>query len=300
MLLRWRRNWHAEKLRVLRVWIWHRKLRSRLADVARPPDAFAGSAAHRRFSGGDGLSISRSDHQRRWHSNRGRPFALVARPALLQCRRRQVGLSAHMKHSEHQSGADRGCLRFDALRWTMGSRSPGSRRASRRVAPDGSLIGDRVQSTGRCVDSRRQSCRARSHAGQIQLFRRTRRAVRANVAAAIDVASSLVDTKSQVNQGNSNNSQIATRVLLLADATSPVAGKSLAQSSDTIKRSVAAGIPWEIVNLRQDELADDGWNTLASASGGNLRRCRLGSEEQRYQPLPQNRSPANRKSWPAV
>ncbi len=65
----------------------------------------------------------------------------------------------------------------------------------------------------------------------------------------------------------------ATRVVLLADAAAPLNGKPLVEAKEWVKQSVVAGVAWEVINVRQDELLDDGWNELASTGGGAVRHA---------------------------
>ena len=48
--------------------------------------------------------------------------------------------------------------------------------------------------------------------------------------------------------------------MLLADAAAPLNGKPLVEAKEWVKQSVVAGVAWEVINVRQDELLDDGWN----------------------------------------
>jgi Ca-activated chloride channel family protein len=110
----------------------------------------------------------------------------------------------------------------------------------------------------------------------------------ANVAAAVETAEKLAVADlhgAALKAGGQPNSQgkSATRVVLLADAAAPLSGKPLVQAKELVKQSVAAGMPWEVINVRQDELLDDGWNDLASTGGGAVRHA--SSPEGLYQRL---------------
>jgi Ca-activated chloride channel family protein len=106
----------------------------------------------------------------------------------------------------------------------------------------------------------------------------------ANLAAAIETAQKLA-----VGDSNAGSAQVgshpkaATRVVLLADAASPLGGKPLVQSKELVKQLVSTGVTWDVINLRQDELLDDGWNELASTGGSRVRHA--SSPEDLYQRL---------------